>query len=504
MSDNIELLKTEVNEIKKSLNELKNNINFSETEKKDKAEILNKQAEITKQKIQKEINFLTNKTDEESKRKKEEAETLLISCNDITVLYNSIVNPQSTSLTQNYNQEPTENKNIFTKAKEWVRNIRNDVWDKGKRKTEKSKNLLRTAWILATWVWAISLAYKWIKKLFWRWKDNEDTKNEESTSENEESTNENEESTSENDNTNEEDNNNENYVETSESDTKEKEKESFWDRLWKRALVWLWIIPAAWTAAAATTWWSSDKWSDSWTNEETQKSGKTSNESDKASDSTPSDNKPEDSSSKKESEKDNNKEDSQQSKEGLDSDKKTYTNSKSGLTYNLYDQNDPRRWNKKKNGGTTMNQTGCLLTSAAVIDSAFNPSHTPDFYRQNYAGRCPYDSIPKASKHKIQSKVLLPGEKNKWSGEKTQRAITEMIKNLEKWYPVNFMVHWPKHGGNNTLTTGQHYMTAVDIREKDGKKEVFIANTHNGKWWGRFSTDKAFASLRQASTYTPA
>lgn len=187
----------------------------------------------------------------------------------------------------------------------------------------------------------------------------------------------------------------------------------------------------------------------------------------------------------------------------LDKKKKTYTNTKTWLTFCIYDQNDPRRWNKKKNGGTTMNQTGCLLTSAAVIHSMIDPSITPDFYRQHYAGSFPYDSIPKATQHKLQSKVLLPGEKNKWTKEKTQRAITEIIKHLEKGYPVDFMVHWPKHGGNNTLTSWQHYMAAVDIRENNGKKEVFIANTHNNKWWGRFPVDKAFASLRQASLYTP-
>ena len=201
---------------------------------------------------------------------------------------------------------------------------------------------------------------------------------------------------------------------------------------------------------------------------------------------------------------DKNKEKKENNQDGLDKEKKTYTNPKSGLTYNLYDQNDPRRWNKKKNGGTTMNQTGCNLTAAAVIHSMIDPSITPDFYRQHYAGRLPYNSIPKASKNKIQSKVLLPGEKNKWPKEKTQQAIEEMIKNLENWYPVDFMVHWPRHGGNNTLTTWQHYMAAVDIRENWGNKEVFIANTHNGKWWGRYPIDKAFASLRQASTYTTA
>ena len=42
-----------------------------------------------------------------------------------------------------------------------------------------------------------------------------------------------------------------------------------------------------------------------------------------------------------------------------------------------------------------------------------------------------YNSIPKMTNNKIQSKVLLPGEKNKWPKEKTQQAIEEMIKNLE-------------------------------------------------------------------------
>ena len=136
MNDNIDLLKTEVDEIKKSLNELKDNITFSETEKKDQAEILNKQAEVTKQKIQKEIDFLANKTDEESKRKKEEAEALLTSCNDITVLYNSIINPSTSSTTQIPSQSPTESTNIFTKAKDWIKNQRNSILDRGKWRTE--------------------------------------------------------------------------------------------------------------------------------------------------------------------------------------------------------------------------------------------------------------------------------------------------------------------------------------------------------------------------------
>ena len=186
----------------------------------------------------------------------------------------------------------------------------------------------------------------------------------------------------------------------------------------------------------------------------------------------------------------------EKNQEGLDKEKNTYTNSKSGLTYNLYDQ--------AKRNNKDLAARWCMLTSAACISSAVDRSITPVDYYNKHRHSLVYNSIPKMTNNKIESKVLLPGEKTKWPKEKTQQAIEEMIKNLEKWYPVEFMVHWPRHGGNNTLTTWQHYMAAVDIRENWGNKEVFIANTHNGKWWGRYPIDKAFASLRQASIYTPA
>ena len=193
---------------------------------------------------------------------------------------------------------------------------------------------------------------------------------------------------------------------------------------------------------------------------------------------------------------DKKKEKKENNQDGLDKEKKTYTNPKSGLSFNIYDQ--------AKRNNKNLAARWCMLTSAACISSAVDKSITPVDYYNKHRHSLVYNSIPKMTNNKIQSKVLLPGEKNKWPKEKTQQAIEEMIKNLEKWQPVEFMVHWPRHGGNNTLTTWQHYMAAVDIRENWGNKEVFIANTHNGKWWGRYPVDKAFASLRQASTYTTA
>ncbi len=89
---NIEQLKKETDEIKKCLEELKNNVSLSEIDKKNKAEVLKAKAETTKQKIEKEIHSLKNKTDDESKQKREEAETLLNTFSETMSLYNSILN----------------------------------------------------------------------------------------------------------------------------------------------------------------------------------------------------------------------------------------------------------------------------------------------------------------------------------------------------------------------------------------------------------------------------
>lgn len=178
---NIEELRKEVDEIKIWLEKLKSFLStISETERQEKVEEFNVKIEKTREKIQSEINSLSSKTDDDSKMKKEESEALLNSLNETVWLYSSIVNPNegtwgSQMLEQSQSTLQQQNKNIFDKTKDtyiktkdWIRDQRYDVWDKGKWKTEWWKNLLRTAWIALTWVWAVSLAYKWIKKL-WNW-----------------------------------------------------------------------------------------------------------------------------------------------------------------------------------------------------------------------------------------------------------------------------------------------------------------------------------------------
>ena len=208
---NIEQLKKETDEIKKWLEELKNNVSLSEADKKNKAEELKAQAEATKQKIENEINSLEDKTDDESKKKKEEAETLLNTFNETISLYSSVLNSADSKEEQN-----EEEKGIFEKAKDWVWEQWDDVWDKEKWKTETWKNALRTAWFVATWVWAVALAYKWIKKLWNRafWDEGEEWDDE-----------------------------------GKETKNKKKKKKSKESSRWKKFLIW-WTL-AVWTVV----WW---------------------------------------------------------------------------------------------------------------------------------------------------------------------------------------------------------------------------------------------------------
>lgn len=174
---NIEQLRKETDKIRRWLEELKNNVSLSEVEKKNKAESLKNQVEATKQKIENEIHSLETKTDDESKKKKEEAEALLNSLTDITNLYTSILSSLNAPAISP-SQPSTNDKNIFVKAKDWVKDQRNEI-SRDNLKEKPVSTVLRGAWFALTWVWALALAYKWVKKL-WNWAFSKDDKKEES------------------------------------------------------------------------------------------------------------------------------------------------------------------------------------------------------------------------------------------------------------------------------------------------------------------------------------
>lgn len=229
MTNNIDQLKTEVEEIKKKLEDLKKNVTISEPDKR-MAETLKNQAETAKQKIQTEIDALNAQTGADADREKAKAQSLLDTVNEITTLYTSIVNTPADP-TSAPTQQVTDNRNVFSKAKDWVWDQWDDVRDKTKWKTETWTNILRTAWFVATWIWAVWLAYKWIKKFF-KWAFSDDDEDEE----------------------------------TEKKSKKKKKKKPFWDRWYwkalKRGAIWTWIY---WVAHWIFTWsWFEDllkRWS---------------------------------------------------------------------------------------------------------------------------------------------------------------------------------------------------------------------------------------------------
>jgi hypothetical protein len=80
----------------------------------------------------------------------------LNSFSEIMNLYTSIL-----SHTENEEEDVEAEKWFFWKAWDWIWEQWSDVWSGDKRKQQPWKNLLRTAWFVATWVWAVALAYKW-------------------------------------------------------------------------------------------------------------------------------------------------------------------------------------------------------------------------------------------------------------------------------------------------------------------------------------------------------
>ncbi len=171
---------------------------------------------------------------------------------------------------------------------------------------------------------------------------------------------------------------------------------------------------------------------------------------------------------------------------------KTYTNPKSWLTYNLYDQALWSRWKLKyKWWNTTVADIGCMITSAACVTSAIDPLKTPKDFFESYPHTHVFKSIPKIT-NRWKAKQITQGDK--------QQQIED---NLKKGYPAIFMVRWKKRWWSNKYTTSQHYMAAVDIRENNGQKEIFIANTHNNRWGGRVPANEIFISMQEASIYTP-
>lgn len=186
---NIEQLESKTSKLKDELSALKNDVSLSKEQKKEKADRLKTQVEETKTEVKWKIEELASKSDKTSEKEKKGAESILQSLDEVTWLYNSItwgISPNwiqsstekagnwakestaSTTSKRNWEttQTPTEDKNIFVKAKDWIWEQWDCIQRKDKRHEEWWKNLLRTAWFVLSWAWAVALLYKWVKKLW--------------------------------------------------------------------------------------------------------------------------------------------------------------------------------------------------------------------------------------------------------------------------------------------------------------------------------------------------
>lgn len=164
----IEELNHKVHQIEEELKAVYESVNSAEKRKEKIAQIKEK-AEKTKQELEVKINSLKDKT-------KEEAQALLDSLNEM-INFKLTLWDNNKAWEQTTQPSPSDNKSVFTEAKDWIWEQRDDVWNKDKRKfnAEWWKNLLRTVWFLATWAWAVALAFKWVKKL-WNWAFSKDKK----------------------------------------------------------------------------------------------------------------------------------------------------------------------------------------------------------------------------------------------------------------------------------------------------------------------------------------
>ncbi len=162
-------------------------------------EELKQKLTFTTIKIIEKINSLENSVDEKSKEEKEVAEALYYYLCLSLPTYESVLKwsnlgelmqdlketwPKEGDNEGNKEGNPEEKKNAFSKTTDWIWDQREAVRDKWKWTLDKEwwKNLLRTAWFLATWAGAVALVYKWVKSL-WNWAFSSKEEEEEETTE---------------------------------------------------------------------------------------------------------------------------------------------------------------------------------------------------------------------------------------------------------------------------------------------------------------------------------
>lgn len=183
----------------------------------------------------------------------------------------------------------------------------------------------------------------------------------------------------------------------------------------------------------------------------------------------------------------------------------SYTNSKSGIKYKLYDQTRwPWAWYRYDNTRTVSNNW-CMLTSAAVVASSlWNFNVTPWDLFKSHKHTLVRDSVPAESNKKLKSNLIWFNKG--WTQDANNETLSQIKENLQKWNPAIIMVKGRAKWWKSKFTSSQHYMALLDISD-DGSK-IFVGNSCTRLWWDRSSngwypTTDVLTSVREATLFTP-
>ena len=167
----------------------------------------------------------------------------------------------------------------------------------------------------------------------------------------------------------------------------------------------------------------------------------------------------------------------------------TYTNSKNGIVYNLYNQSSSAWEGYTYSSGQTIAQNGCMNTSGAVVASGYDKSITPVTVFNKYRHSHPRTAISGLTNNKF----------NCSSGSTSKSKI---VNTLNEGNAVVIMVYGKKKGGSSSFTSSQHYMALIDINGSN----VFIGNAYSNSTHGKtgwFDIDEVLTSIQVADYCIP-
>jgi len=168
----------------------------------------------------------------------------------------------------------------------------------------------------------------------------------------------------------------------------------------------------------------------------------------------------------------------------------TYTSTKNKIKYNLYNQADSRWGSTKFSSGSTIAASGCMITSTAVISSAYNSSITPlTVFNSAHRHNHPRNGI----------NALSSGYFSCSSGSTSSSSITSALNNGQV---IVIKVYGKNKNGSSPFTSSQHYMALIDI---NGSK-IFVGNAYSSGGHGVagwFSSSEVLTSVQSADYCTP-